>query len=309
VVGRGVPAPDRRAAAQPGSSDGGRALTTRPPDERSLASARLLIDLVTNTLDPGYAAAAKRRGPHPVRRRYDRPAVALGCLLIGFVLVVAYVRTHRGAPAAAKVHADLVDRVRSAQHQADQLDGRARGLERQLAKLQQQSLPQADSRRLDTEQLAAGQVAVHGPGMTVTLREPKKSAHSSNGGRGGTTGIAATNILTDRDVRSVVNELFRDGAEAVAVNGVPLTPTSAIRFAGQAVLVDYQPISSPYEISAVGDADTLSTNFAQSAVASRYQTLKGVDGIGFSFAESSRLSLPASAATALRYATPLRRSR
>ena len=244
-----------------------------------------------------------------MRRRYDRAAVALGCLLIGFVLVVAYVRTHRGAPAAAKVHADLVDRVRSAQHQAEQLDGRARDLDRQLGKLQQQSLPQADSRRLDTEQLAAGQIAVRGPGMTVTLREPKKPTRTANGGRGGTTAITATHILTDRDVRSVVNELFRDGAEAIAVNRVRLTPTSAIRFAGQAVLVDYQPISSPYEISAIGDADALSTNFAQSAVASRYQTLKGADGIGFSFSESTHLSLPASAATALRYATPLRRSR
>ena len=283
--------------------------STRPPDDRSLASARLLIDLVTNTLDPGYAEAAKRRGPQPVRRRYDRPAVALGCLLIGFVLVVAYVRTHRGAPAAAKVHADLVQRVRHEQHQADRLDAQARQLNGQLGQLQQQALPPADSRRLDTEQLAAGLIAATGPGLTVTLREPKKPAAASNGGRGGTTSIAATHILTDRDVRSVVNELYRDGAEAVAVNGVRLTPTSAIRFAGQAVLVDYQAISSPYEISGIGDSDALSTNFAQSAVASRYQTLKGADGIGFSFTEDTQLKLPASAATALRYATPLRRSR
>ena len=93
------------------------------------------------------------------------------------------------------------------------------------------------------------------------------------------------------------------------MNGVRLTPISAIRFAGQAVLVDYQPITSPYQISAIGNADALSTSFAQSAVASRYQTLKGADGIGFSFTESQHLSLPASAATALRYARPLGRAR
>jgi uncharacterized protein YlxW (UPF0749 family) len=273
------------------------------PDERSLISARLLIDLVTNTLDPGYAAAANRLGG-PARHRYDRAAVAVGCLLIGFVLVVAYVRTHRGAPEAAKVHDSLVDRVRSAQKQGDSLAARVQRLEQQLSAAEQQALPGGSgvTRRRDAAELAAGQTAATGPGLTVTLREPAKKTGGPTTGRGGTTSIDATNILTDRDVRSVVNELWHDGAEAIAVNGVRLTPTSAIRFAGQAVLVDFQPISSPYRIAAIGDADTLATDFAQSAVASRYQTLVSVDGIGFKFDESRRLKLPASAPVTLRYA-------
>ena len=89
-------------------------------------------------------------------------------------------------------------------------------------------------------------------------------------------------------MRSVVNELWRDGAEAIAVNGMRLTPTSAIRFAGDAVLVDFQPIASPYTIEAIGDGRRLATAFAASAVASRYQTLAGVDGIGFAFDREQR---------------------
>jgi hypothetical protein len=86
-------------------------VTAPKPDDRALVSARLLIDLVTNTLDPGYAAAAARRRPDTRPRRFDRPAVAVGCLLIGFLLVLAYVHTHRAAPEAAKVHDRLVSRV------------------------------------------------------------------------------------------------------------------------------------------------------------------------------------------------------
>jgi uncharacterized protein YlxW (UPF0749 family) len=278
-------------------------VTTSPkPDERSLVSARLLVDLVTNTLDPGYAAAARRRDGARRSARFDRTIVAAGCLLLGFVLVVAYVHTHRGAPEAAKVHSDLVTRVRSAQRDADRLDTRARALENQLATIRNRALPGAAG-DLDTAELAAGQVAVTGPGMTVTLREPKHPAAGSSGGRGGTTPIDATHILTDRDVRSVVNELWHDGAEAISVNDVRLTPTSAIRFAGEAVLVDFQPITSPYHIAAIGNADLLATNFAQSSVASRYQTLTGVEGIGFSFSDASDLTLPASAPVRVRYAT------
>jgi uncharacterized protein YlxW (UPF0749 family) len=139
--------------------------------------------------------------------------------------------------------------------------------------------------------------------MFVTLGEPAGPTASPTPGRGGTTSIGSTNILTDRDVRSVVNELWHDGAEAIAVNDVRLTPTSAIRFAGEAVLVDFQPITSPYHIAAIGNADSLVTNFAQSSVASRYQTLTGVEGISFSFTDSTDVSLPASASVRVRYAS------
>jgi uncharacterized protein YlxW (UPF0749 family) len=275
------------------------------PDDRALASARLLIDLVTNTLDPGYAEAAARREAGAPRRRYDRPAVAVGCLLVGFLLVLAYVHTHRGAPEAAKVHDSLVSRVRAAETGGNSLAARVRDLERQLAAAQDAALPKsgAIARDLDLAQLQAGQLAVSGPGITVTLREPAAPTASPDPGRGGTTAIGDTNILTDRDVRSVVNELWHDGAEAISVNDVRLTPTSAIRFAGEAVLVDFQPITSPYRIRALGDADNLSTNFAESSVASRYQTLVGVDGIGFGFTESGNLKLPGSGPVKPRYAS------
>lgn len=277
--------------------------TRGPVDERRLVSARLLAELVDHPLDPGYAAAARRRNGDQRRRRYDQPAVALGCLLVGFVVVLAWIHTNRGAPDAAKVHDSLVTRVRNAQDGADRLAGRVGSLEQHLARTRARALPAADVRTLAADQLAAGQIAVHGPGLTVTLREPPAPTPAPSAGRGGSTPIDATNILTDRDVRSVVNELWHDGAEAIAVNGVRLTPTSAIRFAGQAVLVDLEPITSPYTIDAIGDPDRLSTNFAQSQAASRYQTLAGVDGIGFSFTDSERLELPASAPFTPRYAT------
>jgi uncharacterized protein YlxW (UPF0749 family) len=271
------------------------------PDERNLASARLLVDLVTNTLDPGYAAAAENpRGP----RWYDRPAVALGCLLIGFLLVVAYVHTHRGAPAAKRVHDGLVARVRDAQHAADDLAGQVTGAEARLAREQDRALASSGplARHVNRDEFAAGQVPVQGPGLVVTLREPPAADASPSPGRGGVGSGDATNILGDRDVRSVVNELWHDGAEAIAVNDIRLTPTSSIRVAGQTVLVDFQPIGAPYTVEAIGAADDLATNFAQSAVASRYQTLKGADHIGFDFTESTALSLPASAPVTPRYA-------
>ena len=103
----------------------------------------------------------------------------------------------------------------------------------------------------------------------------------------------------------MVNELWADGAEAVSVNDVRLTAGSAIRYAGQAVLVDFQPIASPYVVRAVGNRDDLVTRLADSPVASRYQTLAAARGIGFTFTEATSLALPAVITPVLRYATPL----
>jgi uncharacterized protein YlxW (UPF0749 family) len=267
--------------------------------------AALLAELVANPLDAGYRAAAERNEGKPKQHWFDRPLVAVGCVLIGFLAVVAYVHTNRGAPQALKVHDDLVNRVRTAEHSTNDLAARLTKLQAEVARVQNAALSNSGplAAQLRNAEVEAGQIAVQGPGVTVTLREPKLAKPTSVTGRPGSIPISATNILSDRDVRSVVNELWHDGAEAVAVNGVRLTPDSAIRFAGDAVLVDFQPITSPYRVRAIGNSDTLSTNFAQSGTASRYQTLQSVDHIGFSVSEDNKLDLPAGAPAVVRHAS------
>jgi uncharacterized protein YlxW (UPF0749 family) len=261
------------------------------------SSVTLLIDLVTNTLDPGYAEAARRapRSTGRRRRRIEQALVALGCVLTGFTLAVAYVSTHQAAPETAKVHADLVSRARAAQSGADGLQKTAQRLTTKIDALRNQALSGAGGLRgqLQNIQLLAGTVAVAGPGIVVTLSNPPTAAPSTAAGRAGSTPIGATQLLTDRDVRSVVNQLWAAGAEAISVNDIRLTPTAAIRFAGEAVLVDFEPINPPYIVRAIGNEDLLDTGFAASDVASRYQTLASVNGIGFSFDERSKLDLPA----------------
>ncbi len=258
-----------------------------------------------NTADPGYAAAAARRGPDARPRWYDRPAVVLGCVLVGLTLAIAYVHTHRGAPTAAKVHDDLVSRVKAAQASGDALEVQAQRLGSRITKARDEVLPGTSlGAQLQRNELLAGATAVAGPGLRVQLGNPPQPTTSPANGRGGATPIAATQVLTDRDVRSVVNELWHAGAEAISVNDVRLTPTSAIRFAGQAVLVDFAPITSPYTIDAIGDSDVLVTSFADSEVASRYQTLAAAYGIRFAWTEQRRIHLPATAAATPRYARP-----
>ncbi len=268
-----------------------------------------LVDLVLDPRDPGYEAAAARHGGKAPRHWYDEPLVAVGALIVGFVLAVAWVHTHRSAPEEAVVHDKLVAQVRAAEGTVQDLSNNEAALSSQVDRIRNQALANSGPllRTLQNDQLAAGFTAVHGPGMEVTLSEPTVTSQPSDpAGRASRGPIATSHILMDSDVRSVVNQLWSDGAEAIAVNGIRLTPTSAIRFAGDAVLVDFQPISSPYKIDAIGNSDQLVTGFAASDVASKYQTLASVRGIGFTFTQASSLSMPGSPSTALRYARAAR---
>ena len=265
-----------------------------------------LVDLVLDPRDPGYEAAARRRGGGShLRRWYDRPVVASGCVVIGFLLALAWVHTHRTAPAAAKVHDRLVQQVRDAKGRADGLAHAESALSSRLDRMRAAALPGSSAllRSLERSQLLAGTTAAVGQGIEVRLSEPTANPQSSElPGHAGRIPVTTGHILIDRDVRSVVNQLWSDGAEAIAVNDIRLTPTSAIRFAGDAVLVDFEPIDSPYVIDAIGDSERLITGFAASDVASRYQTLASARGIGFSFDQKSTLNLPAGAGASLRYA-------
>lgn len=264
-----------------------------------------LVDLVLDPRDPGYEAAAARHGGTPARHWYDQPLVAVGALVIGFLLAVSWVYTHRSAPEAAQVHDKLVAQVRDAEHTVSDLTHTDASLNARLDRIRSQALANSGPlvRELDRDQILAGLAAVHGPGLEVRLADPKVSAAPTDAAGHATRGPMTTaHSLIDRDVRSVVNQLWSDGAEAIAVNGIRLTATSAIRFAGDAVLVDYQPISSPYVVDAIGNSDRLVTGFAASDVASRYQTMASARGIGFSFTQQSSLTMPASPSTPLRYA-------
>jgi uncharacterized protein YlxW (UPF0749 family) len=108
--------------------------------------------------------------------------------------------------------------------------------------------------------------------------------------------------VLDRDVAMVVNGLWVAGAEAVSVNGQPLTSLSAIRTAGSAILVDYRPLTRPYVVSAIG-GPTLESQFATGSAGASLRTLHDAYGIRYGVEGVQDLTLPAASGLTLRYAT------
>ncbi|MCW2695449.1 MAG: uncharacterized protein JWR62_534, partial [Modestobacter sp.] len=160
--------------------------------------------------------------------------------------------------------------------------------------------------RLAAVAMAAGTVAVTGPGLEVTLGNAAADADSDP--VGGSPEIALAGLVQDSDLQLVVNALWASGAEAVSINGQRLGPTTAIRQAGGAILVDFRPVASPYEVAAVGDPDGLANGFLSSPEATYVAGLERDYGLTFQYARSDELSLPAGASAELRAARPLDRA-
>ena len=75
----------------------------------------------------------------------------------------------------------------------------------------------------------------------------------------------------------------------MSINGQRLTGQTAIRAAGEAILVDLRPLSPPYLVRAVGNPDAMEPAFADSPTARRFSTWTSLYGIKFVAARAGRL--------------------
>jgi uncharacterized protein YlxW (UPF0749 family) len=100
-------------------------------------------------------------------------------------------------------------------------------------------------------------------------------------------------VILDRDLQLVVNALWASGAEAVAVGGVRIGPNVTIRQAGGGILVDNQPITSPYAVLAIGPPHGMHDVFENSPALQRLRLLETSYGVGVNVSESDGLSVPA----------------
>ena len=275
-------------------------------------STSLLIELFTDHLDSGYAAAARReKDESPKARRRTTAILAAGLLLLGFVLATAYRATLRQAPDSERVRQALVQDVRDGSALSDSLQRRAQQLSGQLTRQRDAALTAsrdgdraaAEVRRLEE---AAAQRAVHGPGVAVVVGDASGTDQvDPNTGQRVPVSVDDNGRIQDRDLQSLVNALWAAGAEAVSVGGQRLAPTTTIRGAGEAILVDLRPVQSPYTLAAVGDPATLLPRFADSEAARRFQSYTGLYGIQFTVRAAKDVRLPAATDPDLRYASPV----
>ncbi|MEY9489940.1 uncharacterized protein YlxW (UPF0749 family) [Streptomyces calvus] len=153
--------------------------------------------------------------------------------------------------------------------------------------------------------ILSGAVAVHGPGVRLVVNDAKDASGGGDGDPRSTSGFSDTGRVRDRDMQRVVNGLWESGAEAVSINGQRLTALSAIRAAGDAILVDNRPLVPPYTVLAVGDGKQLSDRFQNSADGLYLHALQENYGIRTAISVEDDVRLPAAPSLIVRTAQPI----
>jgi uncharacterized protein YlxW (UPF0749 family) len=226
----------------------------------------------------------------------------------GLLAAITYDEASAGAKGRLAVReallGDIDHETATADGLAAQLDGlRTRVETTRDAALRASAVGQVALDRLAAAERGAAAVAVSGPGLKVTLADAQPDADSDPvGGKGQPN---AGGQVRDSDVQLVVNALWAAGAEAISVDGQRLGPTSTIRTAGEAILVDFWPVSSPYQVSAVGNPDVLSRKFLADPQVDALAVVSQSYGLRFEFAKEDSLSLPAAAPAELHSAVPV----
>lgn len=269
----------------------------------------LLTNVMDHSLDDGYAEAAARKqaegdGGLPKTLR-AKLGLAAGLVLAALVVTVGAANARIAAPVVAKERQELIDRIERESSAADKLEKNVDTLRSDVSARQREALKKTGGEQVDLVSILSGATDVHGPGVKLVVNDAKEA---STGGDGTnpreTSGFSDTGRVRDRDMQRVVNGLWESGAEAVSVNGQRLTALSAIRAAGDAILVDNKPLVPPYTVLAVGDGQRLSTRFQDSADGLYLHALQENYGIRTSISAEDDVRLSAAPSVIVRTAEP-----
>jgi uncharacterized protein YlxW (UPF0749 family) len=230
--------------------------------------------------------------------------LTLGIALLGLGFLVAAQLAAQGPRVryTTQERAPLVETATQLQTQQEELKASILSLREQIQAMEGSGEGSAAVVRelndqLEAARIAAGLIPLTGTGIVLLLDDSLEPvAPDAN---------EADYLVDGRDLRSVVEELWVAGAEAIAINGERITPTSAVIDIGPSVLVNSAYLAAPYQITALGPRDLYSRLAASPGFVDFIRARAQSYGVRVSFAEPETVDIPAFAGTVtLRYARP-----
>jgi uncharacterized protein YlxW (UPF0749 family) len=228
--------------------------------------------------------------------------LGLALLVLGFLIAAQLQSETPRTTYTSQERQPLVRTALGLQAQQDALKQRILDLRSQIQALEQrgqgnQVVVGELNDQLRTARIAGGFIALRGTGLVIQLEDSTDTA--SQGAN------ESDYRVSGRDVRTVVQELWLAGAEAIAVNGERVTVSTAIIDIGGSVLVNSAYLAPPYQLSAIGAPNLYADLSAAPAFADFVRARSGTFGIKISFAQPAEVTVPAFVGSLnLRYARP-----
>ncbi len=228
--------------------------------------------------------------------------LGLALLTLGF-LVAAQLRSEpQRVQYTTQERPPLVETANQLQQQQDDLGTQIVQLRSRIQSLEEggqgnAQVVRALNDQLQAARIAAGLTALKGTGLVLQFQDSILPVPAG--------GNQADYLVDASDLRTTIDELWLAGAEAIAVNGERVVPTTAILDIGGSILVNSAYLAPPYQIAAIGPADLLDRLNARASWVDYLKNRVDPVQLRLGYYEGSDITVPAYAgAVNLRYGQP-----
>lgn len=229
--------------------------------------------------------------------------LGVALLALGFLIAAQLGSERPRVRYTTQERTPLIETANELQAQQDGLKQRILDLRSQIQAIESQGEGSADQVRkvnaeLQQARIAAGLIPLTGTGIVIQLEDSKEAVPPD--------GSESDYLVGSRDIRVVVEQLWVAGAEAIAVNGERITPTSAIIDVGTSLLVNSAYLTPPYQVTALGPSGLYERLSASAGFVDFVRARSEGYGLRVSLAEPASVDMPAFVGTVtLRYSRPL----
>lgn len=232
--------------------------------------------------------------PHPTQWHATKGAAILMAVGLGLGLLIAAQMQSQPpqAPTASgdsrQVAAATVQRLEEEQaelkREISQLRSQIAAKQQEISKTK--SALAGLTSELERLRLAAGMVAVKGPGVRVVLDDSTTKTVPADED-------PAFYLVHEYHLRDVLNLLWASGAEAISLNNERIVGTSSVYCVGSTILVNNTRMSPPFEIIAIGNAAAMEEALNNPSNLRALKTRVKVYGVQLRIARVKELTVPA----------------
>ena len=252
----------------------------------------ILEEITSNAMEPDYRTHRPRRVAISTRHRI---IAATGLVVVAFLVTstiqIGVKNRARQTDVVKATKVGLIEQIQRADDRRGSLFVEVSAMSVAIDLLQRRNLQLSAqgvelAKKIDNALTYSGDRAVVGEGIVIRLDAKSEK-----------------NPVLDVDLQAITNGLWGAGAEAISISSIRLNALSAIRHAGDAVLVDYRPVTSPYEIAVVGDSLRIRAELKNGELGRLLVALKRDYGISASITPKRSVSIAGHSSASLRYAS------
>lgn len=203
-------------------------------------------------------------------------------LFLGVLLIIQMKSPIQYNTYTSFVSREIISQINKEKKDMYDLEDKLTALNRQYSKLKEGNeelgLAGDEKKIYDNYRISLGLEKVSGEGIVIKLEplDPNKNI--------------AFDIESDRIFLKLINNLKKAGGEVIAINNQVVTINSEVALAGNHININGIPITSPYEIKAIGNEKSLYRYFVEKDY--MLNSLEKSLGIKTDISKSRKISIP-----------------